>query len=93
MYDHVPLIDKDQGDTIGHWHKVAQPSTDKDDVVANTPKYPLLLVLAPVYLGVGSTSGQLRRDSSALEARVTKFRCSLKTDRVELRLNADSIRV
>lgn len=51
--DHVlsPIPD-DQVDVIDYWLKPAMPGVDKDGMVVDLPKYPVLSMLARIYVSV-----------------------------------------
>lgn len=67
--DHVlsPIPD-DEVDVINYWLKPAMPGDGKDGMVVDPPKYPLLSMLARIYVSVNRAlcSYQRGRDFSAL---------------------------
>lgn len=94
-YDHVPPIANGHFNLVDYWQKAAKPSVNKDGAVVGAPKFPLLSILARVYLSADSTSCRSGHDIGVLAATASKLRCSMKPDLVDemmfLRLNADRI--
>lgn len=95
-YDYIAPVAATQFDVVGYWRSGGRPTVDKDGVVIEGPKFPLLSLLARIYLGIDSTSCQSERDFSVLATTLNKLRCSMDAERVRKmmfsRLNSNRIK-
>lgn len=95
-YDNIPPCAAAHLDVIDYWRCAGKPVFDKDGVLVEGPKFPLLSALARVYLCVDSTSCQSERDFSIVATTLNKLRRGMDPDRVRkmmyLRLNSSRIK-